>query len=202
MFGSLRKRLRQYYYRHVRVPGCTIDPSSTVTGCLDLRRPGAAVTIGKHCLIEGHLITESPNSKIVIKDNVFIGGETQLACVAQITVEDDVMISYQCLFMDSDNHSLSYRKRRHDLYHARNGTHDWGLAKCAPIVVCRGAWIGARSIILRGVTIGMGSVVGAGSVVTRDVPAWTVVAGNPARLVKQLPVEDVPEDGAFPAQAG
>jgi acetyltransferase-like isoleucine patch superfamily enzyme len=54
------------------------------------------------------------------------------------------------------------------------------------IVVNDGAWIGAGAIILSGVTIGENSVVGAGSVVTKDVPPQTVVAGNPARVVKQI----------------
>ena len=48
------------------------------------------------------------------------------------------------------------------------------------------AWIGMNVLILKGVTIGQGAIVGAGSVVTRDVPEWTVVAGNPAKVVKRL----------------
>ena len=53
-----------------------------------------------------------------------------------------------------------------------------------PIVICDGVWIGARAIILPGVTIGEGAVIAAGSVVTKDVPSWAVVAGNPAKVVK------------------
>jgi acetyltransferase-like isoleucine patch superfamily enzyme len=60
----------------------------------------------------------------------------------------------------------------------------------APIRICRGAWIGARSIILKGVTIGEGAIVGAGSVVTRDVPAFTIVAGNPARILRELATDE------------
>ncbi len=54
-----------------------------------------------------------------------------------------------------------------------------------PIVVGDNVWIGARSIILPGVTIGEGAVIGAGSVVSRDIPAWTVAVGNPAKVLKQ-----------------
>ena len=54
-----------------------------------------------------------------------------------------------------------------------------------PITICDGVWIGARAIVLPGVTIGEGAVVAAGAVVTKDVPAWAVVAGNPAKVVKQ-----------------
>jgi acetyltransferase-like isoleucine patch superfamily enzyme len=54
------------------------------------------------------------------------------------------------------------------------------------IVVGRKAWVAARAIVLMGVTIGEGSVIGAGSVVTRDVPAHTICAGNPARVMKKI----------------
>lgn len=63
-----------------------------------------------------------------------------------------------------------------------------------PITICDGVWIGARAIILPGVTIGEGAVVAAGAVVTKDVPAWAVVAGNPAKVVKQR-VLDIGEQG-------
>ena len=55
-----------------------------------------------------------------------------------------------------------------------------------PIKICNDAWIGMNVIVLKGVTIGEGAIVGAGSVVTKDVPAWSVVAGNPACIIKYL----------------
>lgn len=63
---------------------------------------------------------------------------------------------------------------------------DWSNVKFAPIHICNKTWIGARVTILKGVTIGEGAIVGAGSVVTKDVPAWSVVAGNPAKIVKRI----------------
>ncbi len=69
--------------------------------------------------------------------------------------------------------------------------HDWpGIGvRCAPITIGDYVWLGARSIILKGVTIGDHSVVAAGSVVTRDVPPYTLVAGSPARVIRELPRE-------------
>ena len=64
---------------------------------------------------------------------------------------------------------------------------DWGCVNSQPIVIEDDAWIGMNCIILKGVTVGRGAVVGAGSVVTKDVPPWTLVAGNPARVIKELP---------------
>ena len=78
-----------------------------------------------------------------------------------------------------------------ELRDIRNGDNfilhkDWSNVNSAPITICDDAWIGMNCIILKGVTIGEGAIVGAGSVVTKDVPAWTVVAGNPARVVKKI----------------
>ena len=69
----------------------------------------------------------------------------------------------------------------------RRGEHDWSTTASAPVRIRRGAWIGARAIVLKGVTVGVGSVVGAGAVVTKDVPDWTIVAGNPARVIREIP---------------
>ncbi len=63
---------------------------------------------------------------------------------------------------------------------------DQGYSPSCPVVLERGCWIGALTVILPGVSIGRNAVVGAGSVVTRDVPAGSVVAGSPARLIKQV----------------
>ena len=67
---------------------------------------------------------------------------------------------------------------------------DWSNVQITPVVICDRSWIGARSIILKGVTIGEGAIVGAGSVVTSDVPPWTIVGGNPARVIRALTDEE------------
>jgi len=94
-----------------------------------------------------------------------------------------------------DSHSLDWKERVKDIarqnedYHAGRNfitSKDWSMVKTAPIRICDKAWIGMNAIILKGVTIGEGAVVGASAVVTHDVPAWSVVAGNPAKVVKML----------------
>lgn len=59
-----------------------------------------------------------------------------------------------------------------------------------PVTIGNKVWVGFNSIVLCGVAIGEGAVIGAGSVVTRDIPAWTVAAGNPARVIKDIPIHD------------
>ena len=72
----------------------------------------------------------------------------------------------------------------------RNERTNWSHSPMAPVLICRGAWIGARSIILKGVTIGEGAIVGAGSVVTKDVPAFSVAGGNPAQILRALSADE------------
>lgn len=67
--------------------------------------------------------------------------------------------------------------------------------RCADITIDDDAWIGTGSIILPGVKIGKGSVIGAGSIVTKDVPPWSVVAGNPARVIRNLGMKDIETEG-------
>ena len=115
-------------------------------------------------------------SKIIIGNNVGISGSS-INATTTITVEDNVLIGSGCLISDTDSHPLHWEDR---LYNNNDKT-----AK-APITIKKNAFIGARSIILKGVTIGEGAVVGAGSVVSKDIPPHTIVCGNPAKIVKTL----------------
>jgi len=160
-------------------------------GSIVKRHPDGRIVIGRDSHIRGDLVTETSESQIAIGNNVFIGGGSLLDCVVSIEIEDDVLISYQCLLADSDNHSHRYSVRKHDLSDWKDGgRHDWSKTISRPIRLCRGAWVGARSIILKGVTLGEGAVVGAGSVVTHDVAPYTIVAGNPARVIREIPVDE------------
>ncbi len=171
----------------ITLPGVQIGRNTTLRTRLNKRTEQSRITIGDDCLIEGALVTEADHSQIIIGNNVYVGGETILDCVGQITVEDDVLISYRCIISDSDNHNIRYSIRKHDLAEWKQGGRaDWSLTPQAPVHIKKGAWIGTSVIILKGVTIGEGAIIGAGSVVTKDVPDWTIAAGNPARVIKEL----------------
>lgn len=91
-----------------------------------------------------------------------------------VTIGDHVKIGACVLIMDTDAHPMDYLTRRSS-----------GLGtKSAPIVIEDDVWIGAHSIILKGVRIGARSVIGAGSVVTKSIPSDSVAAGNPCRVIK------------------
>ena len=118
----------------------------------------------------------SSGSRILIGNNVGISGST-INAATTITIGDNVMIGSGCLITDTDSHPLHWKERLEE----RNG-----LTRRAPITIEDNAFIGARSIILKGVTIGKGAVVGAGSVVSKDVPPFAIVCGNPAKVVKYI----------------
>ena len=114
-------------------------------------------------------------SKLIIGDNVGISGST-ITVSSSITIGNNVRIGSGCLILDNDAHQLKMEDRL-------NNT---GKISIAPIVIEDNAFIGARSIILKGVHIGKGAVVGAGSVVSSNIPDNAIVAGNPAKIIKYI----------------
>ena len=161
--------------------------NSEITGHVDKRIPESKISVGDNCLIEGTLVTETKESSIKVGNNVYIGGGTTIDCTCSIEIEDDVLISYHCIIQDSNNHSIRYSIRKKDnIDWKERRWHDWSTTEKKPVKISKGAWIGARAMILKGVTVGTGSIVAAGSVVTKDVPDWTIVGGNPAKIIRIL----------------
>jgi acetyltransferase-like isoleucine patch superfamily enzyme len=187
VIGILRKLVHRNRARGNRSRVTRVGDGTQLPGLIDRRAAGAEINIGAHCLIQGEIVAERNESRVNLADRVLLGGGSVIDCALSVTVERDVLISYACIIADADNHSLFPELRINDLATWMDGRrHDWSHTEMAPIRICEGAWIGARSIILKGVTIGAGAVVGMGSVVTRDVPARTVVGGNPARLIREI----------------
>jgi acetyltransferase-like isoleucine patch superfamily enzyme len=192
----LRKLVRRSRARANRSRATRVGEGTQLDGTIDRRAAGAEINIGAHCLIQGQIVVERDESQVDLADRVLLGGGSVIDCALAVTVERNVLISYGCIIADSDTHSLFPELRVNDLATWMDGRrHDWSHSEMAPIRICEGAWIGARSIILKGVTIGAGAVVGMGSVVTRNVPARTVVGGNPARVIREIG----PAPGARPS---
>jgi acetyltransferase-like isoleucine patch superfamily enzyme len=164
----------------------TVGSNSDLFCRIDKRHKESNIYIGKNCLLNGRLVTETNHSKIIIKDNVFIGGKTIIDCKDEVVIEDNVLISYECIIADHDSHSLDANKRENDLHKFKNNMMNWQDVISKKITIKKNAWICTRSIILKGVTIGEGAIVAAGSVVTSDVDNYTLVAGNPAVFKKKL----------------
>ena len=187
----LRKFIEFIRQRRNRGKASSLGVNSLLHGSIDKRAVNSRIDIGCDCLIQGVLVTETNASRIQIGDNVFIGAGVIIDCVDQIVIEEDVLIAHGCMVADSDNHSVSYSVRKNDLRDWKSGgKHDWSTTVSKPILISKGAWIGAKSIVLKGVSIGEGAVVGAGSIVTKDVPPYTIVAGNPARIIREIQLNE------------
>lgn len=119
------------------------------------------------------LCAHKPGAKLVIGDNVGISGAV-LHAWNSIEVGDRVMIGAAALIYDSDFHPLNAEDR---------SRLDDSKVATAPVVIGPDVWIGARAMVLKGVTIGRGAIVAAGAVVTKDVPAGAIVGGVPAKVV-------------------
>jgi acetyltransferase-like isoleucine patch superfamily enzyme len=188
MLHKLIEFLRQ---RRNEGKASSLGRNSLLHGSIDKRAVNSRIDIGSDCLIQGILVTETNESRIQIGDNVFIGAGVIIDCVARVVIEEDVLIAHGCMVADSDNHSVRYSVRKNDLRDWKSGgKHDWSTTVSKPVLISKGVWIGAKSIVLKGVAIGEGAVVGAGSVVTKDVPPYTIVAGNPARVIREIPLDE------------
>lgn len=115
-----------------------------------------------------------PDGSIQIGDDVGVSGAT-ISARSKITIGNNVLIGSGALISDNDAHPLHPDDRN-----------DFSKILSAPIEIGDDVFIGARAIVLKGVVLGRGAVVGAGSVVTSDVPESTIVAGNPARVIKKM----------------
>jgi len=170
----------------------------TNTASLDFRQElikQEYINIGEKCYIECNFIFEKQSGKINIGDRCSIGGATNLISINEINIGNDVIISYGCTIYDHNSHSIYWNQRKNDVLNIINDfqnesnfikNKDWKNVKTEKVEICNKVWIGFDVVILKGVTIGEGAVIGARSVVTKDVPPYTVVAGNPATIVKKI----------------
>jgi acetyltransferase-like isoleucine patch superfamily enzyme len=122
--------------------------------------------------VEGVSLETRGKGRIIVGKGAFLNGGVWIRAAELVHVGDWCKVGPRVIIMDSDAHELSRG-------HATPG-------KTAPVVLESDVLVGAGSIILKGVKIGKHSVVGAGSVVTRNVPASVLVAGNPARIVREI----------------
>jgi maltose O-acetyltransferase len=109
--------------------------------------------------------------RLSVGQDVYIGPYTAILCSERVVIEDEVMLAHKVMITDG-NHTMKDKSYR------------FGPRTTAPVVIKHGSWIATNAVILPGVTIGKGSLVGANSVVTKDVPDYAIVGGVPAKVIK------------------
>ena len=146
-----------------------------------------AIRIGANSLIAGQLMTFAHGGRIIIGQYCYVGENSRVWSGASVTMGNYVLIAHNVMIMDNFTHPIDFQARREHARATMGGRHaatiDLGDR---PIVIGDDVWIGANSIIMRGVSIGDRAIISAGSVVREDVPADAVVSGNPAAIVRSL----------------
>ncbi len=163
---SVGKNLRLEQLPHVTGhPRIRIGDDVWISGALD---------------IAGGRTLDTP--ELNIGNGVFIGHRSVFHVSREIIVEDGVLIAQGCYIADSDGHPKDMVRRIQGEVPSAD--------EIRPVRICRNAWLGRGAVVVKGITIGEGAIVGAGSIVSRDVPPYSVVAGNPARLVRSNDVQN------------
>ncbi|MCU1406317.1 MAG: transferase hexapeptide repeat containing protein [Glaciihabitans sp.] len=171
--SKLRVRIVKLKCRRV-----TWGALDSIRGSLTIRGPGQIV-IGNGVMFDdasgrpNRLLTFHPDARIEIGDSCYLNG-VEIACKVNVSIGARSMLA-DCLIMDTDFHSISVN--RHEAV---------ANVKTGSVSIGKNVWIASKTILLRGVNVGDNSVIAAGSVVAKNVPANVLVAGNPARVVRTL----------------
>ena len=154
--------------------------------CLNESGERAAIKVGDNVELLGNLSALGPG-KITIGSHSTIRACSEVQAIDSVTIGNHVIISNNVLITDNNNHPTCPRLR---LEMSQNGTYSelwhWRYSDSRPVKIDNNVWIGRYATILKGVNIGEGSIVACNALVTKDVPPYSVVAGNPARVVKTL----------------
>lgn len=168
-FPRIRRQLRgRIFERRNRVAG---GGRTELLGPVHVSRPhpNSSLRLGRWVrFYQGvGIYLDSPEATVTIGSGTYVNRRTEITCKSEVTIGERCAISWDVLISDTDYHQLNESQNTD------------------PVVIGDDVWVGAKAIILKGVTIGDGAVVAAGSVVTANVPPGTLVGGNPARELRE-----------------
>jgi acetyltransferase-like isoleucine patch superfamily enzyme len=146
------------------------------------------IRIGKGTLVMGMLYIFKYGGEIEIGDYCYVGDQTRIWSGDSVKIGNSVFISHNVNIMDTNSHEINSLERDYSYkkYLEYGIANDKGNVEISPIIIEDHVWVGFNSIILKGVRIGEGAIIAAGSVITKDVPAYTIVGGNPAEIIKRI----------------
>lgn len=142
------------------------------------------IILGQGVWMYGHLASQN-HGKIIMGDYSKIGRFSMITAVMSVTIGDYTAIGDHVVITDNNEHSINPYDRL--LMRTKDEDHPyrfWRYSDAKPVVIGRNVWIGSNSRVNKGVTIGDNAIVAAHAVVTKDVPANSIAAGNPARIVR------------------
>ncbi|PSN20256.1 hypothetical protein C7271_03055 [filamentous cyanobacterium CCP5] len=166
-------------------PACLLGPQAW---CVNMQADPQRICLEGRVICRGLLRIEAyGDGKILLHPEVYLGDDCLISCSNGVEIGNHTLIAHGVQIFDNDTHPLDWQSR----------LNDWKSIACGekhlkpeipsdPITIGQYVWIGCNSLIMKGVTIGDRSVVAAGSVVTKSIPADVVVGGNPARILTEL----------------
>jgi acetyltransferase-like isoleucine patch superfamily enzyme len=165
-------------------PDCRILDTGNV---YNIRRVPSAIRIGRRTLIAGELLTFAHGGEIRIGEWCYVGAQSRIWSSASIEIGDRVLISHNVNVHDCDSHPRDAALRHRQFASIATTGHPADMAgiDAARVRLEDDVWIGFNAIILKGVTVGARSVIAAGSIVTRDVPADSIVIGDRVRTADE-----------------
>jgi acetyltransferase-like isoleucine patch superfamily enzyme len=168
--------------------GATLHSSARIRNA---RGDSSKIRIGSHTHVLGELFTFAHGGEIRIGEWCYIGEASRIWSATSIELGDRVLISHSVNIFDSLTHPIQAAARHAQVRKIFEEGHPLKVSLDEnPVRIHNDAWIGAGAMVMRGVTVGEGGIVAAGAVVTRDVPPYSIVAGNPAVLVRDLSADE------------
>lgn len=180
------RRRKAAWFSNVASENPEYYPEATV---INHQQDPNRIRLAHNTVVKAHLKLLKYGGEIVIGENTYVGNHTELWSGCRIEIGANVLVSDYVFICDTNSHEMDPHERVQTYLNILKQGHppaEQGSIDVAPVHIKDFAWISYGAIILKGVTIGEGAIVGAGSVVTRDVPDYTLVSGNPARIIKEL----------------
>jgi len=173
-------------------PNVTLGSNTLITGDLAFKRfhssqPGALV-IGAHCTMDGVHFDLGPGGRVSVGDYCYFTNVV-LLCELEVCIGNYVVIGWNATIADTDFHPLAPAERIADAVACSplgKGRPRPAVLK-RPVIIEDDVWIGPNATLLKGVRIGAGAFIEAGSLVTRDVPPRARIMGNPAQVIGEMP---------------
>ncbi|UCD55157.1 MAG: acyltransferase [Candidatus Omnitrophota bacterium] len=144
------------------------------------------LVIGDYAILRYSKLFFFGEGRLTIGNYCYLGDFTQIDAAEEVTIGNYCMLSNRIMIQDHTSHPLSPKKRRKQLIGLQKTPTDVYDTVIKKVTIEDDVWIGMDALILKGVTVGRGSIIAARAVVTRDVPPYSVACGNPARVVKTI----------------
>jgi acetyltransferase-like isoleucine patch superfamily enzyme len=155
---------------------------------INARKLPTFIVIGFNTIVRGELVTFAHDGYIEIGASCYIGENSRIWSAKKIKIGDRVLISHNVNIHDTNGHPIDAEARHNHFQQISTEGHplrDVDIDSKS-ILIEDDVWIGFNSTILKGVNIGKGAIIGASSVVTKDVLPYTMVVGNPAKFIKHI----------------